>query len=272
MFSNDQSVNEPTVVCRHVTKEFRSFSTNRKQRREKVRAVVDANLVAGQGESIGLLGQNGSGKSTLLRMIAGTDTPTKGEIFTSARPSLLGVSSALVPTMSGARNIQLGCLALGMDQTEIDQVYPELVELVDLGDAIDRPLNTYSSGMSARLNFAIGTAASPEILIVDEALSTGDAAFASRAGDRMKKLLDGAGTLFYVSHAAKSVEQTCERAIWMHYGNIVADGDSKTVCEIYRTWVQHRTVGDTDKADALFEETSRSYVSPDIIFDSEAVL
>ncbi|MDR7329894.1 teichoic acid transport system ATP-binding protein [Corynebacterium guangdongense] len=158
-----------------------------------------------------------------------------------------------------------------MEQSEIDEIYPELVELVDLGEAIDRPLNTYSSGMSARLNFAIGTAASPEILIVDEALSTGDANFASRAGDRMKKLLERAGTLFFVSHAAKSVEQTCERAIWMHNGAIVADNDSETVCESYRTWVQHRTVGDMEKAEKLLEQARRDYIPPQIVFDSEVI-
>lgn len=271
MSVNHQSMNEPTVVCRHVTKEFRSFSTDRQKRRKKVHAVVDVNLVASQGESIGLLGQNGSGKSTLLRLIAARDTPTSGEILTSSRPSLLGVSSALVPSVSGATNIRLGCLALGMDQEQIDDIYPEMVELVDLGEAIDRPLNTYSSGMSARLNFAIGTAASPEILIVDEALSTGDAAFASRAGDRMQKLLQGAGTLFYVSHAAKSVEETCQRAIWMHNGRVVADGESAEVCAIYRTWVQYRTIGESTKADGLLKSTQGSYAAPEIILDSEMI-
>lgn len=271
MSVESQSISEPTVVCRHVTKTFRSFSSNRKKRREKVNAVVDVNLVSSRGESIGLLGQNGSGKSTLLRLIAGTDSLTSGEIFTTSRPSLLGVSSALVPTVSGATNIKLGCLALGMSQAEINEVYPELIDLVDLGDAIDRPLNTYSSGMSARLNFAIGTASSPEILIVDEALSTGDSAFTSRAGDRMKELLESAGTLFYVSHAAKSVEQTCERAIWMHSGEIVADGDSKEVCEVYRTWVQYRTIDEPAKAEKLLSETAASYLQPNIILDSEAV-
>lgn len=268
---DSQSVHDPTVVCRNVSKEYRSFSTVRQKRREKVRAVVNVNLVASRGESIGLLGQNGSGKSTLLRMIAGTDSPTRGEIFTTSHPTLLGVSSALVPTASGAKNIQLGCLALGMKPDEIDEVYGELVELVDLGDAINRPLNTYSSGMGARLKFAIGTASSPEILIVDEALSTGDAAFASRAGDRMKKLLDGAGTLFYVSHAAKSVESTCDRALWMDQGEIVADGDSESVCHAYRSWVQYRTTGENEKTDRLLRDTRRSYLPPQIILDSEIV-
>lgn len=270
-FDEAVSVSEPSVVCRNVTKEFRSFSSVRSKRREKVVAVKDVSLVASKGESVGLLGQNGSGKSTLLQLIAGIDACTSGSIYATAPPTLLGVGSALVPSISGRKNIELACTAMGMSKNEIDEIFPELIELIDIGDAIDRPLNTYSSGMSARLNFAVGTASSPEILIIDEALGTGDSAFASRAGNRMAKLLEEAGTLFYVSHAAKAVEETCERAIWMHFGEIVADGPSSEICDLYRTWVQMRSTDRDDDAEDLLATTQSAYQKPEVIFDSEVL-
>lgn len=263
------SIGDPSVVCRHVSKSFRSFSSKRNLKFKKVQAVKDVSFAVTKGESVGILGQNGSGKSTLLQMIAGNDSPTSGNIFASAHPTLLGVRSVLIQTLSGAKNLKLACLALGMKESEFYEVYPKLVDLIDIGDAIYRPLNTYSSGMAARLNFAIGTASSPEILIVDEALSTGDAAFTARAGDRMEKMLQAAGTLFLVSHAAKQVEEMCSRALWLDGGKVIADGDSASVSDLYRKWIKFRVEEKFDAADGYLEEVAASYIAPKILFESE---
>lgn len=272
MSSDFISISSPTVVFKNVTKQYPSKSSNRKLRRQKVTAVRNASFVAEQGESIGLLGQNGSGKSTLLKMVAGAEVPTSGQILVSSQPTLLGVSAAMVPTLSGAKNIYLGCLAMGMSSQEAEEAFADIVQMADIGEAIDRPMNTYSSGMGARLKFAIGTAASPELLLVDEALSTGDSGFASKAEARMQALLDRAGSLFLVSHAAQTIEKNCKRAIWMNFGEIVADGESEVVCQQYRTWVQYRVKEEYEKADALLKEVADSYISPEIFFDSEMIL
>ena len=130
-----------------------------------------------EGESLGILGSNGSGKSTLLAAIAGLLTPASGEILVNAEPRLMGVGATLIPTASGLRNIRLGCLALGVDPDTIEERMHEIVDFIDIGEAIDRPLRTYSSGMRARLHFGIATAVIPRILLIDEALAVGDKRF-----------------------------------------------------------------------------------------------
>lgn len=269
MYDEVQSVGEPCVVFSNVSKAYPSNSSRAKLRRKKVKAVQRASFVAAKGESIGLLGQNGSGKSTLLRMVAGAEQPTAGLIRVSSQPTLLGVSAAMVPHLSGEKNIRLGCLAMGMTPEESDEAFSDIVEMTDIGDAIYRPMDTYSSGMAARLKFAIGTAGNPELLLVDEALSTGDSAFASRAEARMQEMIDRSGTFMLVSHAAKTIENNCQRAIWMHFGKIISDGPSEIVCGQYRTWVQLRTEDRNKEADALIRKTKSEYVKPAIVFDAD---
>ena len=146
-----------------------------------VHALRGVSFRVSEGEAIGFVGVNGSGKSTLLRIIAGVETPTRGQVLTSATPSLLGVNAALIPHLTGARNIEIGLLALGYTPKQAKALHPKVADLAGIGKAIHRPMKTYSSGMSARLRFAIAMAVDPQILLIDEALGTGDAAFADRA-------------------------------------------------------------------------------------------
>ena len=171
-----------------------------------VRALAGVSFAARRGESVGIIGTNGSGKSTLLRVIAGLETPTRGEVLAADPPVLLGVNAALVPELSGEQNVRLGCLAMGLSPDEADRLSPAIVELAGIEKAIYLPMKTYSSGMAARLRFAIAAASNPKILLIDEALSTGDAAFKERSEERMNALLAHAGTVFLVSHAAQVVE------------------------------------------------------------------
>lgn len=201
-----------------------------------VRALAGISFVARSGEQIGIVGQNGSGKSTLLRVIAGLEKPAKGQVLAESNPVLIGVNAALVPDLSGEQNIRLGCLAMGLTPEETALAVPDVIRLAGLGKSIYLPMKTYSSGMGSRLRFAIATAANPDILLIDEALSTGDAAFKERSETRMEKLRENAGTVFLVSHAAQTIEETCTRAIWLNHGRLILDGPAEDVALRYRRW------------------------------------
>lgn len=204
----------------------------------EVKAVTGIDLQARQGESIGLIGRNGSGKSTLLRAVAGLLPPSRGEVYASSQPSLLGVSAALQPSVSGRRNILLGGLALGLGREEVEERMDEIIEWTGLGDFIDLPIRTYSSGMKARLHFAIATAVEPEILLIDEALSVGDEVFKERSKERIADMLDNAGTVFVCSHSMGTIRELCDRVIWLESGSIAMDGDAAEVVAAYKKHYQ----------------------------------
>ncbi|PKY70542.1 ABC transporter ATP-binding protein [Brevibacterium ravenspurgense] len=218
---------------------------------QKVDALRGVSLVARKGEFIGLIGANGSGKSTLLRLIAGVERPSEGQILARSQPTLLGVNAALQPALSGADNVRLGCLAMGMTPQQAEAVFDDVVELSALGDSIYRPMGSYSSGMAARLRFAIAVADRPSILLIDEALSTGDATFAQRSSEAMDEMLKGAGTVFLVNHAAKVIQEMCSRAIWLHEGRIIMDGPADEVAEKYRWWAWNVAKGEDETAERL---------------------
>jgi teichoic acid transport system ATP-binding protein len=198
-----------------------------------IRAVRGVSFTAYRGEAIGLIGPNGSGKSTLLRAIAGLMAPSHGVVWTRGQASLLGVSAAMMNAMSGDQNILLGCLAIGMTPAEIVEEYDAICEFAGIGDFVHLPMSTYSSGMGARLRFAIAAARVPNILLIDEALATGDADFRRRSERRIQELREQAGTVFLVSHGLGIIRETCTRAIWLEAGKIVLDGDPGTVVDAY---------------------------------------
>lgn len=218
-----------------------------------VRALSGISFVARSGEQIGIVGQNGSGKSTLLRIIAGLERPARGQVLAEATPVLVGVNAALVPDLSGVQNVHLGCLAMGMTPGEAEAAAPDVIDLARLGKSIYLPMKTYSSGMGARLRFAIATAARPRILLIDEALATGDAAFKERSEARMQRMRTEAGTVFLVSHAAQTIEETCTRAIWLNYGRLVLDGPAEYVALQYRKWAWAIAKDKPDEAKRIIE-------------------
>lgn len=225
-----------------------------RRRMVSVAAVRGVSFTARSGEFIGIIGRNGSGKSTLLRVLAGLEAPTRGTVLTSAKPMLLGVSAALIPDLTGAENVTLGGLAMGLSPQQVEDMFEDVVELSALGDAIDLPMRTYSSGMAARLKFAISLGADPSILMIDEALSTGDATFAERSKRAMDDMLARAGTVFLVNHAAQTIENMCSRAIWMERGRIVMDGDAVEVARKYRWFAHNLAQGDEEKAAGLLQD------------------
>lgn len=227
----DEHSRTPSVVATGVSVTYRVFGTGRKVdpdddvgslRRlfnrgtqgigvREVHAVRNVSFVAYKGESIGLVGRNGSGKSTLLRAVAGLVPPTSGAIWLGGSASLLGVGSVLMPRLSGRRNIWIGAQALGMSPREVRAAMDDIIDFAGVGEFIDLPMSSYSSGMKARLRFAVSTAVVPDILVVDEALATGDAEFKERASARIAEIQEQAGTIFMVSHNAESLKNMCQR-------------------------------------------------------------
>lgn len=202
----------------------------------RVRALNCVTFDVHEGEHVGIVGSNGSGKSTLLRIIAGLEPATSGQVLAQATPMLLGVNASLIPHLSGRQNIRLGLLALGFTLPEAKRTAPAVAALAGIGEAIERPMKTYSSGMQSRLAFAIAASAEPTILLVDEALGTGDLAFAERSKRAIDQLRSRAGTIFLVSHAAQTIETMCTRAIWLHKGEMIADGPADEIANSYRWW------------------------------------
>lgn len=254
-----------TVVADNLRVRYKVMHTDRAPRKDligklrrkqlvSVAALRGVSFTARSGEFIGIIGRNGSGKSTLLRVLAGLEPPSTGTVLSSANPMLLGVNAALIPDLTGAQNVKLGALAMGLTPQQADDAFDEVVELSALGDAIDLPMRTYSSGMGSRLKFAISLAANPSILMIDEALATGDATFAERSKRAMDSMLEKAGTVFLVNHAAQTIENMCSRAIWMERGQVVLDGDAVEVARKYRWFAHNLAQGDEEKAAGLLRE------------------
>ena len=202
----------------------------------RVHAVKGVSFTAYRGEAIGIIGSNGSGKSTLLRAIAGLLPVESGKIYTDGQPSLLGVNAALMNDLTGATNVVLGGLAMGMSREEIRARYQGIVDfsgINDKGDFITLPMRTYSSGMAARLRFSIAAAKNHDVLMIDEALATGDRAFQKRSEARIRELRKEAGTVFLVSHNNNSIRDTCDRVVWLEKGDLLMDGPTDEVLAAY---------------------------------------
>lgn len=199
-----------------------------------VHALKGITFVAYENESIGVIGSNGSGKSTLLKAITGLTPPSSGAVYARSRPSLLGVGAALIPDLSGDKNITLGGLALGYNREEVEAMRDGITKFAELEEFIDLPMRTYSSGMGARLKFAIAASKKHDILIIDEALAVGDAKFRKRSEAKIREIRDSAGTIFNVSHSMGSIKDTCNRCIWIEKGVQMMDGDPDSVIKEYQ--------------------------------------
>lgn len=243
----DAGARKPTIVVDRLDVVYEVLATGKRatgsrrllQRRtgrrgiREIHAVRDVSFVAREGEAIGLIGVNGSGKSTLLRAIAGLLPVRSGRVWAEAEPTLLGVNAALINELSGERNVVLGGLAMGMSPAEVTRRYPDIVDFAAIGEFIDLPMSTYSAGMGARLRFAIASSAAHRILLIDEALATGDAVFQRKSQDRIDELRATAGTVFVVSHSLGIVRESCERALWLDQGRLRMDGPSREVVDAY---------------------------------------
>ncbi|RKR18680.1 ABC transporter ATP-binding protein [Arthrobacter oryzae] len=223
----------------------------------RVDALNELSLIVERGESVGIIGRNGSGKSTLMKLISGQELATSGAVYASSTPIMLGVNAALVPDLSGDQNVILGCLAMGMERALIDEKFDSIVELSGLEKSIHLPMKSYSSGMGSRLRFAIAAAVDPEILLVDEALNTGDAQFIDRSRKRMDELRRNAGCVFLVSHSLSTIEEMCTRVLWIDQGDLIMDSEPQEATAAYKDYTDHLSKGNNITA-AKIKDDARS--------------
>ena len=240
---------EVAIAASHVSKVYRLYDKpsdrlwqalrgGRRQYFKEFTAVSDIDFSLKKGEVLGVVGVNGAGKSTLLQLIAGTISPTSGSLKSYGRiAALLELGSGFNPEFTGRENIYLNAATLGLDKREIDQRLDEIIGFADIGVHIDQPVKTYSSGMHVRLAFSIATSVDPDILIIDEALSVGDGAFARRSFDRVMKIKERGATVLFCSHTLYHVEVFCDRALWLHQGRVQKLGPVSQVLSSYQEFL-----------------------------------
>lgn len=205
----------------------------------EIEAVKDVSFDVPHGAVLGIIGANGAGKSTLMRAVAGILPPTKGRIEIHGRVStLLALGVGFNAALTGRQNVVLGGLAAGLRKSDIARKYDEIAEFAELGDFMDMPMRTYSSGMYSRLAFSVAVNMDPDILLIDEAMSAGDAKFRKKAAERMKNLASNAGTMLLVSHALGTVKDMCSEAIWLHKGQLIQRGHPDDIVAAYTKFLE----------------------------------
>ncbi len=228
-------------------KRLTSLGRGRKYTRV-VKALNDVSLDVHYGTVLGVIGSNGAGKSSLMRVISGIVPPSQGrvEVYGSVS-TLLALGVGFNPSLTGRANVYLGGLAAGMSRAQIDRQFDEIADFSELGDAIDVPMRTYSSGMFARLAFSVAATVKPDILIVDEALSTGDAKFKEKSLNRIKELRTDDRALILVSHAMATIADVCNEVVWLHKGAVMMRGEPTATIKAYQDFMQVRKSAASDE-------------------------
>lgn len=244
----------PFVELTHVSKLYHTYPTprhrlfeimsgGRKRYSRETRALDDVSLSLEKGGRLGIVGENGSGKSTLLKVLAGVLTPSTGTVQVRGRVSaLLELGAGFNPELPGKENIRQLCMLHGLDRDEIDAALPEIIQFSELSDAIEHPVKTYSSGMAVRLGFACAVYVQPDVLIVDEALSVGDAYFQTKCLHKIRSMLDQGISFIYVTHAADAIRSLCKEGLWLEKGKVRLAGTSAAVGAAYQREIFSRMV------------------------------
>jgi len=244
------ALNEPAVICHGVTKRFYHYEHRTTSLRELFMRLVlrrpvhvrhaqftlrGLDLVVKKGEAVALVGSNGSGKSTALRLIAGIYSPSEGWVSTNGRvAAVIELGVGFHPELTGAENVRMYAAVLGLSRREIDERFGEILEFAGIGDFINDPVKYYSSGMQARLAFAVAVCVDPDILLLDEVLAVGDQAFRERCYERIERFRAKGGTLVVVSHDADALRRICTRGIWLDAGQTQLDGEIDSVLAAYQ--------------------------------------
>lgn len=238
-------MSENAITIRNLTKTYRLYDSNKKrileglfpfakQQHRDFHALSDVSFDVQKGEIVGIIGKNGSGKSTLLKIITGVLTPTGGEVRINGRISaLLELGTGFNPEYSGMENIYLSGTLNGIPREEMEKRVPDILDFADIGDFVNQPVKNYSSGMFVRLAFAVAVSVDPEILIVDEALSVGDAAFQAKCMARMTRIMKQGATVLFVTHDMDIVKRLCERCIYLDAGKIIRQGPAAELADLY---------------------------------------
>ena len=220
-------------------------------------ALRNIDLTIQHGEVVGIVGQNGSGKSTLLQLVCGTLTPTQGEVHINGRvAALLELGAGFNPEFTGRENVHMSAAILGLSSSEIAERLEEIIDFSGVRDFIDQPVKTYSSGMFVRLAFPVAISVDPDILVIDEALSVGDGAFARKSFTRIMQMRDAGKTILFCSHSLFQVESLCTRALWIHQGQVVLDGESAQVVTAYQAFL------DKNATDPTLEAPRAQFTAP----------
>ena len=265
------------VQCTHISKTYSVNSGAIRQigslltpnkKRNVTYALRDVDLTLRRGEIIGIIGMNGSGKTTLSRIIAGITAPSSGTVVCNGAVNMLSATSGLNDYMTGLENIKYKCLLMGISKKRIQEVLPEIVDFADLGDYINRPLRTYSSGMKARLGFSISVFILPDILIVDEALSVGDTGFAAKCAEKMKQLREDRRTVLFVSHSVGQMDGFCDRVLWLYNGRKIAEDIPKRLILPYCAFAREYSAMTNDERKQFcpdVEAYQRRTLPPDLL-------
>jgi ABC-type polysaccharide/polyol phosphate transport system ATPase subunit len=207
----------------------------------EIQAVRDVSFEVPHGAVLGIIGVNGAGKSTLVRTVAGILPPTSGRVEVHGRVStLLALGVGFKGDLSGRENVVLGGLAAGLTKEQLAEKYDEIAEFADLGDFMDLPMRTYSSGMAGRLAFSVAVNMEPDILLIDEALSVGDARYREKSFEKMRELCSRSSTILLVSHGLNAIRKLADEAIWLHQGEIAMRGEAKEVIQAYKRFLDVR--------------------------------
>lgn len=243
-------MNEIAIDIKQVIKEYRlynspldrlkeSFSITNKSYSRTKRVLDGISIQIEKGDVIGIVGTNGAGKSTLLKIITGVLSPSEGEIKINGKVSaLLELGTGFNPEFTGIKNIFLNGTMMGFTHEEMEQKLQAIIDFADIGDFINQPVKLYSSGMFARLAFAVAINVEPEILIVDEALSVGDIRFQMKCMDKMKEMMDGGVTVLFVSHDINAIRRLCTKAVWLKDGKVEAKGETNKICDLYLDYLK----------------------------------
>lgn len=234
---------EPIITFKNVSKTYILYKNDQarfkalfiKPKNPKTnKALNNVSFEINRGESVGIVGDNGAGKSTLLKMITGVAFPDEGEITVNGKvAALLELTAGFSMEMTGRENIYLKGYILGLEDDYIKTIEDNIIEFAELGDYIDQPVRTYSSGMKMRLGFAINVNIEPDVLVVDEALAVGDASFKKKCKNKIKEIIAAGTTVLYVSHSAASVKEICPRSIFLKKGTIIFDGPTEETLKVY---------------------------------------
>lgn len=229
--------NEYAVEFRNVSKLYNLNTKTEDSKQKRFYALKDISFTINKGEIVGFLGTNGSGKSTLFKILSGLSEPSNGEVIINGETSLIAIKSGLKKQLTGLENIELKGALLGLSKKQIQDSINTIVEFSELGDFIHQPVKSYSSGMKSRLGFAISVSMEPDIILVDEALSVGDAAFNEKCFRKIKELQEAGKTILFVSHSMNEIKKLCTSAIWIESGSLMAAGDIKNVTEQYSNYM-----------------------------------
>ncbi|MBK7354009.1 MAG: ABC transporter ATP-binding protein [Nitrosomonas sp.] len=240
---------KPAILAHHLSKCYQLYAQpqdrlkqliwgQRRQYYRELWALREIDLAIMPGEVIGIVGRNGSGKSTLLQLICGTLTPTTGDVQINGRlAALLELGAGFNPEFTGRENIWMNAAIIGLTQQEIADRIEQIIDFSEIRPFVDQPVKTYSSGMYVRLAFSIAISVDPDILIIDEALSVGDGAFARKSFNRIMQLRDSGKTILFCSHSLFQIESLCNRAFWINQGKLMAEGDVKQVVTAYQQFL-----------------------------------